>query len=178
MNYKKIKVVLMFSLCSLFVSQGTWAESSSVNPKEVLKPLKKDLMKSLSGKLKKDGPVAALKFCHLKAMPITKKHQNFKGTLGRTSHKLRNPKNAPKDWVKPYLAEFVSGKRKDSLTIKLEDGKHGYLEPIRINQPACLKCHGENISPKVQETLSQLYPKDQATGFKMGDFRGLFWVEY
>ena len=126
--------------------------------------------------MKKGGPVAALETCHLKAMPITDKHAEKVVAMGRTSHKVRNPKNAPKDWVKPYLAEFKSGQRKEAITVNLKDGHTGYLEPIYV-QAKCLVCHGSKLAAPLEKSLKEKYPKDQARGFKVGDFRGLFWLE-
>jgi hypothetical protein len=40
----------------------------------------------------------------------------------------------------------------------------------------CLKCHGENLDPKVAAKLDALYPHDQARGYKAGDVRGAFTV--
>ncbi len=147
------------------------------DPSAKLVPLKKELMKNLQGKLKTEGPVKALEFCHLNAQKITAANQQGI-EIGRTSHRLRNAKNAPRDWVKPYLSEFVSGKRKEAIAIKLKNGKRGYLEPIRISKGACLICHGSSLSKPLQSELEKRYPQDQATGFKMNDFRGLFWMEY
>ncbi len=144
--------------------------------KKTLMPFKKELMGTLMSKMKKEGPVAALETCHLKAMPITKKHASKVVAMGRTSHKVRNPKNAPKDWVKPYLSEFKSGTRKEALTIKLENGHTGYLEPIYL-QAKCLVCHGAKVAKPIEDALKEKYPSDQARGFKVGDFRGLFWLE-
>lgn len=144
--------------------------------KKTLMPFKKELMGTLMSKMKEAGPVAALETCHLKAMPITQKHAAKVVAMGRTSHKIRNPKNAPKQWVKPYLDEFKSGKRKEALTVKLKNGHTGYLEPIYLNAK-CLVCHGAKVSKPIEEALKEKYPHDQARGFKPGDFRGLFWLE-
>ena len=40
----------------------------------------------------------------------------------------------------------------------------------------CLTCHGERVSDAVHEQIAELYPDDRATGFKLGEFRGLLWV--
>jgi hypothetical protein len=46
-------------------------------------------------------------------------------------------------------------------------------------QPLCLTCHGDpaTFSPELKEALAVHYPNDQATGFKAGDLRGVFWAE-
>ena len=38
----------------------------------------------------------------------------------------------------------------------------------------CLSCHGENIPADVDAKLKELYPNDQARGFKEGQLRGAF----
>lgn len=144
--------------------------------KKTLAPFKKELMGTLMTKMKEAGPVAALETCKLKAMPITQKHATGFVGMGRTSHKVRNPDNAPKDWVKPYLAQFKSGEIKKAMTIDLKNGHTGYLEPIYI-QPKCLICHGSNLSKGIEASLKEKYPQDKARGFKNGEFRGLFWIE-
>lgn len=168
-----MKLTFIF-LLSLFVTSSFALTEKEAG--ELLKPLKMDLMGTLKSKLSEHGSVAALESCHLQAGPITEKYAKKIVGMGRTSHKLRNPKNAPKDWVKPYLAEFVSGKRKKPVMVKLPNGNQGYLEPIKV-KGMCLICHGKNVSKPLDKKLSKLYPEDQARGFKSGDFRGLFWVE-
>lgn len=143
---------------------------------KILEPFKKELMGTLKGEMKKNGPVAALSTCHLKAMPITEKHAKNIVGMGRTSHKLRNPKNAPRDWVKPYLSQFQKGQLNEAMVVPLKNGHLGYLEPIKV-QPACLVCHGKKRAPGVDAALQKFYPKDQAKDFSVGDFRGLFWLE-
>lgn len=168
-------LILLF----IFFSPTTFALEVS-EAKEILKPFKMELMKTLQGEMKAHGAQSAVKVCNTQAMPITEKHAKSHGKkvlgLGRTSHKLRNEKNQPKEWVKEYLTKFQKGELKAPIVVKLEKGVSGYLEPIKVNG-ACLKCHGENLAPKVSESLKNLYPQDKATGFKAGDFRGLFWLE-
>src|SRR5690606_28580791 len=52
-----------------------------------------------------------------------------------------------------------------------------YNKPIIINNPVCLNCHG-NISAEVPANvsalLSELYPSDKATGYKINDLRGMW----
>jgi hypothetical protein len=59
--------------------------------------------------------------------------------------------------------------------VELEDGRFGYVEPIRVEK-VCLMCHGAEVPPPIAERIASLYPDDEATGFKEGDFRGLFWI--
>ena len=62
------------------------------------------------------------------------------------------------------------------LTVELAGGGLGYVEPIRI-KPPCLACHGASLAPATADELAERYPEDQATGYKLGELRGLFWAE-
>ncbi len=50
-----------------------------------------------------------------------------------------------------------------------------YMKAIPTAEP-CLTCHGVNVAEPVKAKLAQLYPQDQATGFKAGDIRGAFTI--
>ncbi len=41
----------------------------------------------------------------------------------------------------------------------------------------CKQCHGARIKPDVKARLQALYPEDEATGFKKGELRGIFWAK-
>ena len=38
----------------------------------------------------------------------------------------------------------------------------------------CLTCHGSDLASDVEGKLDELYPKDAARGFSVGDLRGAF----
>jgi hypothetical protein len=59
---------------------------------------------------------------------------------------------------------------------RLPDGRTAYAEPIVI-QDLCLACHGAEVAPDVKAALAEKYPTDAATGYVVGDLRGLAWVE-
>jgi hypothetical protein len=125
--------------------------------------------------LQSEGPAAAIEVCSQEAVEIAKQVGQEHGVqIGRTSFKLRNPANAPRDWVQPYVEQRIESPQ--SLT--LENGNHGALFPIRLDVK-CLMCHGgpDDMLEQVSETLAKRYPDDRATGFKQGDLRGWFWVE-
>jgi hypothetical protein len=147
----------------------------SSQAQQQLKPFKMQLKQALVSGLSK-GQGEAIAACQLKAPAIAREMSKDGIEVGRTSHKLRNPNNAPAEWMKPLLAQYqASAERLPAQGVKLADGRFGYVEPIYM--PAmCLGCHGETISPAVSKVLLQQYPNDQATGFKEGDFRGLFWM--
>ena len=170
-------------LLILFVNLPlAFADSFEQEAQALAQDLKMTLMKNLSEKVAKDGAVAAIPFCHENVKPLAKsaaQDRVSKFEFGRTSHKIRNEGNKPQPWAEGYLKEFQGTYQKDgkkALVHKLENGKRVYLEPLYV-QPQCLTCHGESVSSDIRGKLSQLYPKDQATGFKLGEFRGFIWIK-
>lgn len=99
--------------------------------------------------------------------------------VGRTSARLRNPKNAPPTWALP-LVENRGHLRAETVSLETVDlgDRVGVLAPIALAAP-CLGCHGPKASldPSVAATLGAIYPDDAATGFAVGDLRGWFWAE-
>ena len=120
-------------------------------------------------------PAGAVAFCHERAPEIARQVSKEKELkIGRTSHKLRNPDNAPPSWAEPA----VQKKEARQYVMRGPDDQLGYLAPIKVGG-VCVNCHGkkDELAPGVADKLDKYYPKDQATGFEVGDLRGWFWVE-
>lgn len=144
---------------------------------ETLKPFKAELKSALMDGLE-SGPEDAIEVCQLLAPEIAGRLSSETVQVGRTSHRLRNMKNAPRAWVKPLLEGYVSDPgRPEPQVVPLPGGGVGYVEPIYV-VPMCLSCHGRSLSPGIAARLDELYPGDQARDFSDHDFRGLFWVEF
>lgn len=141
-----------------------------------LLPFKERLLAALTGALDEGGPVNAISVCRDEAPRIAAELSVDGVTMGRTSHRVRNPANAPEAWVEPLLAEYVEDPSlQEPRAVRLGDGTFGYVEPIRA-AAFCMSCHGPSVEPELMAEIRSLYPEDQATGFKVGDLRGLFWV--
>jgi hypothetical protein len=140
-----------------------------------LQPFKSALMGALMEALP-DGPEAAIQACQMQAPGLPDAASGSTWTLGRTSHKVRNPDNAPEPWMEAFLETYVAAEpdQMQAHSDRLEDGSHVYVEPIRM-QGLCLTCHGPSL---ISEALAAAYPEDAATGFAEGDFRGMFWVRF
>jgi hypothetical protein len=136
---------------------------------------------SLKGALQKamaESPEAAIDACATQAPALARAHASPGVTVGRSAVKLRNKANAPRPWLVPVmdrLAKAPSGTDAHEL-VALDGGRHGYAEAI-WTAPACLTCHGDAISPSLATKLDARYPEDDARGFRVGGFRGVFWVE-
>ena len=151
------------------------SEAEIERAKAYLQPFKKQLRLALKEGLR-DGPNNAVWVCRDKAPGIAAGLTGDGIEIGRTSHRVRNPANAPKPWMEPLLAEYIDrGDDRAPRAVRLEDGSIGYVEPIYV-QPLCLQCHGGDIPAPLESRIAELYPSDVATGFASGDFRGLFWV--
>jgi hypothetical protein len=146
-----------------------------------------EFMKTLKGELTQamqtGGPVNAVGVCKLRAPAIAAELGALKGwEVGRTSLKLRNPANAPDEWERARLESFEQRKQAGEDPAKLEyyavveqEGEpvFRYMKAIPTAE-LCLTCHGEKIDPAVAAKLAELYPRDQARGYKVGDIRGAF----
>jgi hypothetical protein len=142
-----------------------------------VQPFKQRLMAALQAGLAQ-GPDRAIDACRVEAPAIAAASGGPGVTVGRSSHRLRNPANAPRPWVQPLLDGFVASPATAApRAVALPGGGVGYVEPI-VLQPMCLTCHGATLAPAVQARIAALYPRDEATGFAPGDLRGVFWIEF
>lgn len=143
----------------------------------VVTPFKQRLVGELTEAIGRGGAEHAIEVCQLRAPELATEAGASGIRVGRTSHRLRNPANAPPEWAAPLLAEYVAGVRtREPAVVGRAAGGAGYVEPI-FTAPLCLTCHGEAIAPPLAAKLRALYPDDRATGFRAGELRGLFWVE-
>lgn len=143
----------------------------------LLAPFKADLKAALIAGLEQ-GPANAIEVCRTEAPGIAAALSSDQVRMGRSSHRLRNSVNEAPEWVAPILATWAAADaERTPVAIDLADGRAGYVEPIMV-QPLCLACHGETLAEDVAARIATLYPEDQATGFSVGDFRGVFWVEF
>ncbi|MFZ4789450.1 MAG: Tll0287-like domain-containing protein [Candidatus Competibacteraceae bacterium] len=144
------------------------------------------LKEALQQAMQNGGPVNGIAVCHDKAKQIATDQSWKSGVLiGRTSLKIRNSANAPDNWELAVLRQFEARKIQGEPADKLEffaviDDDKGqktfrYMKAIPT-VALCLNCHGETLSPEVAAKLKELYPNDQAHGFKEGDLRGAFTI--
>ena len=144
---------------------------------ELLKPFKQQLKTALQDGMKK-GMIETISACQIEAPKIAAELSKDGVKVGRTSHKLRNPDNTAPPWVTPILAEYLANAdSQHPRSISIDAQTTGYVEPIKL-KPMCGTCHGERLADNIASKIAALYPDDQATGFKTGDLRGVFWVEY
>jgi hypothetical protein len=144
-----------------------------------------ELKKSLVGALTTamgQGVPAAIAVCHTEAPALAEKVSREGAVVGRATRKPRNPKNEAAGWQAEALAHFeklaadktpLAGQ---SFARVLDGGKVAYAEPLVI-QELCLACHGQTLAPEVTAVLAEKYPNDRATGYALGELRGVAWAE-
>ena len=142
------------------------------------------LGKNLMGKIQKEGTIAALDFCNIKAYPLTDSMATYHNALiKRVSDKPRNPKNNANTAELNYLNIFKNDDKnnKESQPIVVESSKIvNVYYPIKTNG-MCLQCHGEPNNQIVDNTflaIQKLYPNDKAVGYDINQVRGIWSVSF
>ena len=74
-------------------------------------------------------------------------------TVGRASHRLRNPSKASPEWVAPILEAYLGdSENRAPQVVPLPNDRLGYVEPI-ILKPLCLTCHGASSGSSIQRRI-------------------------
>ena len=179
MNNRRSLITACVTLLVMAFVSGTAAtgESEFARGAELLAPLKKNLKQALVSGMQ-EGPLHAISVCKDKAPAIVDSLSIEGVEMGRTSHRLRNPANSGRDWVDTVLQAYLDeGSDRAPRLVPLPNDRLGYVEPIVV-QPLCLACHGKSLAADVVAQIKAAYPEDEATGFDVGDLRGVYWVEY
>ncbi len=139
------------------------------------------LLGNVGKAIQKGGPEYAVEFCNLKASSIIDSlNISNNCNISRVSDKNRNPENELKDQSEKEIWKIFETSALNDTVVRNKDVLV-YYKPIKIGLPACLKCHGNaesEISPATYNKIKTLYPGDLATGYQMGDFRGLWKVVF
>lgn len=147
----------------------------------LLAALRAGLLEALTAALQ-EGPAKAIDACAVRAPAIARELGTDGATVGRMTRRPRNPANAVTGWQEEALGHFealvAAGAALDGAVFArvLDDGRIGYAEPLVIGG-LCLTCHGEGLAEDTTAALAARYPEDRATGYQVGDLRGLAWAE-
>lgn len=160
-------------------------EASVAGPQIVAEAFDK-LSKELADALAQGGAAAALPVCSEKAPRIAAEVGKAHGVaLRRATAKPRNPRNAADAAESQVLLDFAAAlARKEKpvpRTVANADGSVTFFAPIVLGNALCLQCHGapgQDIAPATLAAIRENYPEDRATGFKLGDLRGLWRVTF
>ena len=181
------KLVVTAMLCGLTFTVSADMDQYKAEAKKITGAFFEELKGELVKGMKSGGPVTAIGICNSIAPKIAMKHSENSGwDVARTSLKLRNPDNAPDAWETKVLQQFEERRAKGegpktlAYAEVVEDGGEKYFRFMKgivmppLEKMPCLKCHGENLDPKITAKIDELYPQDKARGYKAGQVRGAF----
>lgn len=143
---------------------------------------KNTLGKNLKEALSEGGVENAIGFCNLNAMPLVDSlSKQSDAKIRRVSLKARNALDIPND-LERKLLEAYEFQHKDSLPLQanvqaLENDQYLFTKPIIVDNALCLSCHGTLDNGMLKSTddfIKSKYPRDQATGYEIGDLRGMW----
>lgn len=142
--------------------------------------LKSKLMAALGKALEQGGVTEAIQVCSRDAMELTREAGKVDPavlSIDRRTDRWRNPKNKADEGDRKAIGAFRENPKLTQITQQESEGVLRYYQPLRINA-ACLQCHGkpEAFPPEVRKLLKETYPMDRATGYKVGDLRGVIRV--
>lgn len=138
------------------------------------------LLKNVSEAMGKGGPAYAIDYCNVNAIPLTDSlSKAFHVEIQRLSDKNRNPVNALASDADQKAWSKISADKKAFAELN-EAGDVLYYKPIFTGMPACIKCHGgeNDIAADALQLIREKYPNDKATGYQMGDLRGMWKIKF
>ena len=181
----KLQLFIASLLCTagLHASQAHSTQGLSETQEGIkyIKMLGGTLKNQLKAQLQADpSGLSAIGFCTAEAQLITNEVNsqlpNY-AKVRRTSLRTRNSINKPdgKDIeVMKKIEESINNKTATAMMITKVDTKEAirYYKPLVV-EAACLKCHGENISPEIEAVIQASYPDENASHHTLGSFRGV-----
>ena len=144
--------------------------------------------KSLSGELRaaleEGGVPQAVPYCQVKGLPVADSlSRSFGVSIRRVTDRIRNPLDTMNALESEVFDGYLAAVANDEDLVPVVRGFEPdayYFAPI-VLQDMCLKCHGApvtDIAPADHELIRQLYPEDQAIGYKPGDLRGMWSIRF
>ncbi len=132
------------------------------------------------------GLTNAIQFCSVHGITLTTAvGVTNEVVLRRVTHRPRNTQNRADtnelELIRYFESELNKGATPQPAIGTNRTGFYTYYAPIVLTLPLCLNCHGQpgqDIQPEVLTQLKATYPADDATGFKLGQLRGLWSVDF
>lgn len=153
--------------------------------KQRISSFSSELKTALREAIQQGGLINGVRVCQEQAPVIAQQWSVDGWNIGRTSLKVRNSENTATEWqhaeLERYVEQLKNGVAPATLSYaKIVTDDNGsrfrYMQPIMMDS-LCLACHGSNIDSQLQQTITQHYPTDLATGFSLGELRGAFVLE-
>lgn len=178
---------IRLALCALLAAGAARAQDEAALVREgqaLTQRFGAALKRELTTTMEAEGPAGAVAVCHSRAPAIADALSEASGwTVSRSSHRLRNPDNAPDAYtaaaIDAFLAAEAAGTPAADL-VRTEITRERDRLVFRMvkaipTAPLCLSCHGgAEVAPEVEAILGEHYPEDRARGFAEGEMRGVF----
>jgi hypothetical protein len=157
-----------------------YAEESRKAADQLLQTIRGELLRAMET----SGPLRAMIVCKYSVPEITSNMSRSTGwKVTRVALKPRNPALASADaWEQRGLLSFEQRAARGDKAETLEQAEivseptgryFRYMRALTV-LPLCLNCHGptDAVSDATRMQLAAEYPKDVATGYKLGQVRG------
>ena len=157
--------------------------------REGTQPLLAKVVGTVKENLNKSTPHETVDTCREKLPGLVKEIREKTGwNIRRVSLKVRNPeRGTPDEWETKVLSNFnnraAAGEKREQMEtseiVQTPEGRvFRYMKALPI-QETCMTCHGDTakLTPELKDKLAKLYPKDQATGYELGQIRGALTVK-
>ena len=162
-------------------------EKAREKGKRITDEAQKLLLQTLMRKIQSEGVVGAVEYCNINALSIMDSlSQAHKGQIRRVSNKWRNPADAPTEEELPIMEAYAFAAEegqelREEVFLEESSNQLIYTRPIMIGAALCLQCHGQpgkELTEEVAEKITEFYPEDKATGYQLGEWRGIWKVTF
>ncbi len=179
---------LLISCSESSVSSGISRSFDAEPWLEKGKSIQSESFAALSGQLmtamQNGGVKEAIRYCNLAAYPLTDSLSALHHVhIRRATLKPRNPDNRASETESSILQDYSKrNDPNDPLRPVAMDNQQTieYFAPILV-QAQCLSCHGipgKDIRMEDLQLIKHFYPKDKATGYQIGDLRGIWHITF
>ncbi|HCX21141.1 MAG: hypothetical protein CMB80_07560 [Flammeovirgaceae bacterium] len=147
--------------------------------KSALKVSAQTFQSSLMNAIQNEGVPGAIQYCNTNAMEIVKKlEDSLQISIKRVTNKTRNPADSLTGIEKEIWEAYSYDPSQATAQLQeFSDTELIFTQPIMIGSGVCLNCHGgvgAEITNENYQLIKSLYPNDQATGYNLGDLRGMW----
>lgn len=142
------------------------------------------LLAVLTREIDQGGASQAIGACQVQAPEMARQASEASGwKVRRVSLRERNPKARPDAWEQAALEDFDRRVAAGEVPMTLEKAERvdvggvptlRYVRALPVG-PICVQCHGDpaQMDAGVKAKLASLYPHDRATGYAVGQIRGV-----
>ncbi len=161
------------------VTEGEIMAKGEDIAKSALKVTAQTFQSALMTAIQEEGVPGAIQYCNTNAMEIVKKlEDSLNISIKRVTNKTRNPADSLTGIEKEIWEAYNYDPSQATAQLqKFSDTELIFTQPIMIGSGVCLNCHGgvgAEVTNENYELIKTLYPNDQATGYQLGDLRGMW----